>query len=82
MIKNKDDVISHILDDILCKANNNQDRQAYIRPSDFGFGNKSENTEEFVSLLRSEDFCSSVTIIGKDLVSVVLKMGGENDGSF
>lgn len=61
-----------IYKDIMTKISNNNERQAYIRPSDYGFGTKSENTNEFLEALKKQLKYKRAAIIGKDLIDIVL----------
>lgn len=67
-----------LMDAIKSKASHNKQGQAYISPSDFGFGRKPEDTEECASFLRKKTEIESVKIIGKDLLDISIKiMEGE-----
>lgn len=65
--------IGNIREDIIEKANRNKDRQAYIRPSEYGFGRRTEDTKDFFAILPQIVNCSKASIIGKDLIDLTLK---------
>lgn len=64
------------------KARKNKDRQAYIYPSEFGFGRTSEGTQACLNLLKSDSRFKSVTMSGKDLLDIKLFQGdAENEAT-
>ena len=58
---------------IIEKATNNKDKQAYIRPSDFSFGRNIEDTKKCLELILQFDFVQKASMLGKDLIDVILK---------
>lgn len=67
------EMIDKIRSDIINKANRNKDRQAYIRPSEYGFGRNAEDTKVFLNLLPSIINCSKAVIVGKDQIDVTIE---------
>ena len=61
-----------IYKDIMTKASNNKEQQVYIRPSDYGFGTKAEDTQEFLEALKEKLNHKKAEIAGKDLIDFVL----------
>ena len=62
-----------MLCDIKGKAKNNNEHQATIRPSEYGFGRMYEDTECCIAWLRSNPNILKVEKMGKDFLSVILK---------
>lgn len=62
---------------IIEKASHNSEKQAYIRPSEFSFGRKHEDTEMCLNLILQFEFVERANISGKDLIDVVIKNIGE-----
>lgn len=54
------------------KASNNKERQAYIRPSNYGFANTGDATRACLELLKADLRFKKAEIIGKDLLDVTL----------
>ena len=54
------------------KANNNKERQAYIRPSNFGFANTSDATRACLELLKADSRFKNAKMIGRDLLDITL----------
>lgn len=65
--------LAEIIRAVRSKAENNKDLQAYIRPSDYGFGTKSEETQEFMNILKKILNIKKIEIAGKDLIDLTLK---------
>ena len=61
-------VIEHLM-----KISNNKDCEAQVRPSNLGYGTKSDDTEEFKNSLLNLEIVKSANILGKDLISVIIK---------
>lgn len=64
--------IENLYDQAMQKANNNNDRQAYIKPSDFGFERTSDGTRNCMEVLRNDSRFKRVEMIGKDLLDITL----------
>lgn len=64
--------IEEIYEEVKRKANNNKERQAYIRPSSFGFESTSDGSRTCVEFLKKDPRFKSVEIIGKDSLSITL----------
>lgn len=64
--------IEKLYEQAMQKANNNDDRQAYIKPSDFGFEHTSDGTRECMEVLRTDSRFKRVEMIGKDLLDITL----------
>ena len=58
---------------IIIKASNNKDKQTYIKPSEFSFGRKLEDTKKCLNIILQFDFVKTASISGKDLIDVILK---------
>ena len=54
------------------KASNNKQRQAYIRPSKFGFKSTSDGTRACKELLDKDSRFKNVEISGKDSLDILL----------
>ena len=54
------------------KASNNDERQAYMRPSEFGFDATSDGTHACVELLKRDSRFKKIEIIGQDLLDITL----------
>ncbi|MBE5737151.1 MAG: hypothetical protein E7348_01995 [Clostridiales bacterium] len=66
-------MVEKLKQNIIEKAANNIGKQAYIRPSEFLFGRKKEDTEKCLNIILGFDFVKTARILGKDLIDVILK---------
>lgn len=66
------DKIERFYEEASRKASNNYDRQAYMRPSDFGFTATSDGTHICAKLLKEDSRFKEIKIIGKDLLDITL----------
>lgn len=64
-----------IIEDIISKASNNRDRQALVRPSEYGFERTTEGEKAFLAFIQKFVNCESVEIFAKDLVEIILEKG-------
>ncbi len=66
------DKIEKLYEEAIQKASKNKDRQAYIRPSKFGFEATSDGTHACAELLKSDPRFKKVEIIGKNSLDITL----------
>lgn len=66
------DLIEKMKTDIIEKAGHNREKQAFVRPSFYGFGTLSEDTQECKALLNKIFPCAIISIVGKDSLSITL----------
>lgn len=66
------DKIEKLYEEAIQKASKNKDRQAYIRPSKFGFEATSDGTHACAELLKSDPRFEKVEIIGKNSLDITL----------
>lgn len=66
------DKIEKLYEEAIQKASKNKDRQAYIRPSKFGFEATSDGTHACAELLKSDPRFKKVEIIGKNSLDIAL----------
>lgn len=62
-----------LMEAIRDKASNNSEKQAYIKPSEFGFTRSTAGTEECIKFLEHQPQVLSAKFIGKDSVDVILR---------
>lgn len=66
------DKIERFYEEASRKASNNDERQAYMRPSEFGFEATGDGTYACVELLKNDHRFKKIKIIGKDLLDIIL----------
>ena len=66
-------MIEKLKQSIIERASKNDEKQAYVKPSEFSFGRKLEDTEKCLEQILQFDFVKTANIIGKDLIDVLLK---------
>lgn len=66
------DIIEKFYEEANQKASKNRDRQAYMRPSKFGFKSTSEGTHACIELIQNDPRFKKIKMIGKDLLDITL----------
>ena len=66
------EIIEKIYEEAKQKASNNKDRQAYIRPSEFGFESTCDGTRTCLELLEKDSRFKKVKMSGRDLLEITL----------
>lgn len=64
--------LNKLKEDIINRASNNNENQAYIIPSAYGFSTTSEGSQECLSVILSFENVRSAKIDGKNHISVYL----------
>lgn len=62
-----------LISEVERKAGSNSQKQAYIRPSEFGFGTKRDDTKKCAEFLTKTLPTKSIIIAGRDLLDITLK---------
>lgn len=59
-------------EDIVRKAANNKDKQAYIHPSEYGYMRNSDGTKLCCKDLSGLSEIKSIEVLGKDFLNIIL----------